>query len=130
MPSEGLKIAIPLMVHDERRRSERFIASMPVNIEGREGTTNDLSTTGLSFHSDRPYEPGSRLEVVIEYLLDGHNYPLKCEVEVVRSEAQAEGFTIGARLAPRSELVEVPVAEPENEPAAGPATRAPLRRVD
>jgi hypothetical protein len=130
MPSEGLRIPITLKTHDERRRAERFIASMPVSVNGEEGTTNDLSITGLSFHAEHPYEPGARIDVVIEYLLDGHQYPLACQAEVVRSQPDGDGYTIGARLMAQSELVEVPVAEAPQEAAAAAATRPPLRRVD
>jgi hypothetical protein len=130
MPSDGPTIAIPLSTADERRRAARFAAAMPVSVAGHEGTTTDLSTTGLSFQSDRPYQPGERIEVVIEYLLDGHQYPLRCEAEVVRSEPGANGFNIGARLTPQSQLVEVPAASDESAAAAGGAGRQHLRRVD
>ena len=123
MASEGLRIPIELHTPDERRRAERFAASMPVSVDGHEGTTNDLSSTGLSFHADRPYEPGSRIEVVIEYLLDGHQYPLKCEAEVVRSQPDGGGYTIGARLTPQSQLVDVPAAENQDDPGAPAAAQ-------
>jgi hypothetical protein len=116
-------IPIPLRTREERRRAERFAAAMPVSVDGRPGTTQDLSTTGLSFHSERPYEPGSRVEVVIEYLLDGHQYPLRCEAEVVRSIPDAGGYTIGARLAPQAAVDAVP----QDAPATG---RTHLRSVD
>lgn len=116
-------IAIPLRTRDERRQAERFEAAMPVNVDGVPGTTQDLSTTGLSFRSDRAYEPGARVEVVIEYLLDGHQYPLRCEAEVVRSIPEDDGFTIGARLVPQPAPDAVPVGE-------APGPRPHLRSVD
>jgi hypothetical protein len=118
-------IPVPLRTGAERRQAERFAAAMPVSIDGRRGTTQDLSTTGLSFRADRPYAPGALVEVVIEYLLDGHQYPLRCQAEVVRSTADAGGYTIGARLTPQSQLEEVAVggAEPG-------AARRHLRRVE
>jgi hypothetical protein len=124
MATDGLTIPIPLGTPDDRRRAERFLAAMPVSVDGRPGTTQDLSTTGLSFHADHAYALGSRVEVVIEYLLDGHQYPLRCEAEVVRSVATADGFTIGARLAPQSQIVEVPVGEAD--PASGPRHLRPV----
>lgn len=122
MPADGLTISVPLQTRDERRRAERIRAAMPLSVEGHESITRDLSETGLSFHADYPYEPGTRVEVVIEYLLDGHNYPLRCMAEVVRSEAREDGYTIGARLAPQ-DLQEVPVG-------ADAGARSHLRRVD
>ena len=91
-------IRFPLRSLDDRRAAERFDAAMPVRVDGREGTTNDLSATGLSFESEQRYEPGECIEVVIEYLLDGHQYPLQCEAEVVRAEPSGTGWRIGARL--------------------------------
>lgn len=116
-------IPVPLRTRDERRRAERFAAAMPVSVDGLPGTTQDLSSTGLSFRSERPYELGSRVEVVIEYLLDGHQYPLRCEAEVMRSIADGDGYTIGARLAPQSATQAVS----PGEPGGG---RAHLRPVD
>src|SRR4051812_23806968 len=99
MSGAPLTIPVPLHTRDDRRRAERFVAAMPVSVDGHDGTTQDLSSSGLSFTADRDYAPGTRVEVVIEYLLDGHHYPLRCEVEVVRSTPSKEGYTIGARLA-------------------------------
>ena len=118
MAAPGLTIAVPLHTRDDRRRGERFVAAMPVTVDGHQGTTQDLSSTGLSFHADRHYEPGSRVDVVIEYLLDGHRYPLRCEAEVVRVTPQEDGtYSVGARLSPQSVLQEVPVGT--DAPAAG-----------
>lgn len=127
MAADGPRIAIPLKTRDERRGSDRFAAAMPVTVDGQQGVTCDLSASGLSFHAERPYEPGTLVDVVIEYLLDGHQYPLQCQAEVVRSEATHEGYRIGARLSPQSRLQEVPVGgrEPPRD-RAGPT----LRKVD
>lgn len=126
MAGEGPTIAIPLHTRKERRRDERFVAAMPVSVDGHQGITRDLSSTGFSFHADRQHEPGSRVEVVIEYLLDGHHYPLRCQAEVVRCQPAGAGYTIGARLAPQAQLQEVPVGEPD---APRRAERYP-RRID
>jgi hypothetical protein len=128
MAEPGLTISIPLRTPAERRQAERFAATMPVSIDGQQGTTHDLSTTGLSFHSDRAYEAGARIEVVIEYLLDGHQYPLRCEAEVVRSvpDGDGDGYTVGARLTPQSQIEPVPLGE---ETPAGSA-RPQLRSID
>lgn len=128
MPGDGVTIPVHLQGR-ERRRAERFGAVMPVTVEGREATTQDLSTSGLSFVADRPYEIGTRVAVVIEYLLDGHQYPLRCEAEVVRSDAIEGGWQVGARLTPQSQLVEVPDGAPAAD-SAGAAARQPLRPVD
>jgi hypothetical protein len=101
MPTlEARTIAVPLRTGAERRAADRQAAAMPLSVEGRRAVTQNLSASGLSFESDRKYEPGARVEVVIDYLLDGHHYPLRCLAEVVRAEPSAAGFTIGAKLVP------------------------------
>jgi hypothetical protein len=130
MGTSGVTIPIPLQGRD-RRQAERFGASMPMTVDGHEGTTQDLSTTGLSFVADRPYEIGARVEVVIEYLLDGHQYPLRCEAEVVRSEPSADGYKVGARLMPQSHIEPLSVPEPDaSAHEAAAAARQHLRPVD
>lgn len=113
MSDDALKISVPISARD-RRGAERFVAEMPLSVDGLDGTTNDLSATGLSFVSDRSYEPGAHIQVIIEYLLDGHKYPLECQAEVMRVDRVAEGFRIGARLAAQSQPQEV--ASPAEEP--------------
>jgi hypothetical protein len=130
METPGLTIPVSLLRREERRQAERYVAAMPVTINGRDGVTQDLSSTGLSFVAERPYEIGSRVEVLVEYLLDGHQYPLQCQAEVVRVESCDEGFTIGARLLPEAALQEVSVQDADSvSPEAG-VSRQRLRTVD
>jgi hypothetical protein len=95
---------------------------MPVQVNGEDGTTHDLSAGGLSFVADRSYDVGTRIEVVVEYILDGHHYPLRCQAQVVRVQASGTEFTIGARLLPETRLPDIPEGGPDNTPR-------PLRRV-
>lgn len=124
MPDDGRTIPVPLRTRDERRQAERFAAAMPLSVDGQQGTTQDLSTTGLSFRADRDYAPGTLVEVVIEYLLDGHHYPLRCEAEVVRSIPDGDGFTIGARLAPQSQVAPLAVGDGNEAPVGRPRLRS------
>lgn len=118
MPDPGPTISIPLRSGAERRQAERFAAAMPVTVDGRQGTMQDLSTTGLSFQAEQPYAPGTQVEVVIEYLLDGHQYPLRCQAEVVRCIPDGGGWRVGARLAPQSRIASIALGEePQTEPA-------------
>jgi hypothetical protein len=101
----AVKIPVLLQVR-ERRSEERFVAAMPVQVNGQGATTEDLSLSGLSFIAAHPYPIGAHVDVVVEYLLDGHNYPLACEAEVVSVQDLPEGWRIGARLAPASPLAD------------------------
>lgn len=98
--AQPLRIAVPLQARGDRRGAERIPAAMPVRAGGQEGTTQDLSANGLAFVSGHRYAVGDRVRVVVDYLLDGHNYPLECDVEVMRVQPDAEGWLIGARLTP------------------------------
>jgi hypothetical protein len=111
MGEPGPPVSRTLRSGGERREAERFAAAMPLIVDGFEWTTHDLSTTGLSFRSVHEYAPGTHVEVVIEYLLDGHQYPLHCRAEVVRSEAEGDGWRVGARLLPQSRIAPVPPRE-------------------
>lgn len=122
MPGPGPTIPVVIGKPRDRRAAERFAAAMPLRVDGEPGTTEDLSTGGLSFLAQQEYAPGARIHVVIEYLLDGHNYPLRCEAEVVRAERAGDAWRVGARLLPHSRIQEVTAGGP------GPA-RPNLRSV-
>jgi hypothetical protein len=113
MPATGVTIHVPLLRREERRSSERYVAAMPVQVDGQEATTQDLSAGGLSFVAERSYDVGARIEVVVEYILDGHHYPLRCHAEVVRVDPVGAGFTIGARLLPEAPLQDLTVGATE-----------------
>lgn len=111
MAATGVTIPVKLQ-RRERRGAERFVAAMPVRVDGAESTTQDLSTGGLSFVADRSYDVGATVEVVIEYILDGHHYPLRCQAEVVRVQPSGAAFLVGARLMPQLAPQDVPVGDP------------------
>jgi hypothetical protein len=91
---------VPLRRRHEQRAAERFEMELPLRLDGGgEGTTRNLSVSGLSFVLAQPREVGAQIDVTIEYLLDGHHFPLRCEATVVRCEPGDAGYTIGARLA-------------------------------
>jgi hypothetical protein len=93
------RVVVPLRRLEEKRGAERFEMELPVAVgSGKAGITRDLSVSGLSFTSREPYAIGERIDLTVEYLLDGHNFPLRCEAIVVRCEACSGGFTIGAKL--------------------------------
>ncbi|HZY18158.1 MAG TPA: PilZ domain-containing protein [Ramlibacter sp.] len=99
MADDEPRVVVPLGRLQERRGADRFEMEMPVSLEdGAAGVTRDVSVSGLSFTSRRSYEAGERIQLTVEYLLDGHHYPLRCEATVVRCAACPGGFTVAARL--------------------------------
>jgi hypothetical protein len=93
------RVVVPLGRVEEKRGAERFEMELPLTVEGgKQGITRDMSVSGLSFTSREPYAVGERVELTVEYLLDGNNFPLRCEATVVRCDTLPGGFTVGVRL--------------------------------
>lgn len=82
----------------DQRAAVRFDVGLPYTLDGHQGHTRDLSATGLSFESDIAYAVGDVVKLTLRYALDGHNFPLPCEVEVVRVEPNGDRFNIAGRL--------------------------------
>lgn len=100
MRSAEPKVVVALGQRPERRAAERFGMALPVTLSsGQRATTHDISAAGLSFKALQPLPVGSHIDLTVEYLLDGHNYPLQCEAIVVRCEPAEHGYVVGARLA-------------------------------
>lgn len=120
---KAVTIPVPLRTASDRRAAERIPAAMPASVDGEAAVTRDLSANGLSFITEQHYAIGAHVEVVVDYLLDGHNYPLACEAEVVRVEPVEQGYRIGARLLPQQQLrdIAVPAASEGSAPSRGAA---------
>ena len=99
MATESLTVVTPLAAatDSDQRVAPRFGVGMPYTVDGLEGQTRDLSATGLSFDTDTAYPVGSIVDLTLRYGLDGHNFPMACQVEVVRVVPNGEGFTVAAR---------------------------------
>lgn len=100
MALEPLTVVRPLSATaaSDQRAAPRFGVGMPYTLDGREGQTRDLSATGLSFDSETSFAVGSIVDLTLRYGLDGHNFPLQCQVEVVRVAPNGAGFTVAARM--------------------------------
>lgn len=93
----GVTPAAAAIADSELRVAPRFGVGMPYTVDGHEGQTRDLSATGLSFDSDTAHPVGSIIDLTLRYGLDGHNFPVQCQVEVVRVVQSGQRFTIAAR---------------------------------
>lgn len=82
----------------EHRAAQRFGVAVRLTIDGDEGATHDLSATGLYFQSERSYEVGASLELVLEFPGAGRTHPLTCEAQVVRVTPAGDGFNIAVHL--------------------------------
>jgi hypothetical protein len=80
------------------RGSDRFDTELPVDIDGVQGLTCNISATGIYFETDAAYEPGSRVHFIIEMVVQGQKKKLVCDGEVVRVDHKGSTVGIAARL--------------------------------
>ncbi len=52
----------------DKRTASRFSMSLPLHVDGKAGTTRDVSTKGIYFETDESYAPGSELQLSMELL--------------------------------------------------------------
>ncbi len=82
----------------DQRAAQRFGLALRLTIEGDEGATHDLSTTGLFFESETAYVPGQTFEMVLEFPGANGTRKLNCQAEVVRVTPVEQGFNVAVRL--------------------------------
>ncbi len=96
-----MKIAAPgeqKAVVVNQRSAPRFGVALRLTIEEDQGITHDVSASGLYFESDRSYEVGSFMELVLEFPGTKRVHPLPCEAEVIRVSSVGDSFNVAVRL--------------------------------
>lgn len=86
------------MTSRDQRSSDRFGIALPITMEGGEGQTHDISESGILFETQCAPEVGARINMTLQYSIDGHDYQLGCEVEVVRVERIGDKVNVAGRL--------------------------------
>lgn len=79
-------------------RRTRINTQLPVNINGTQGITRDISTTGLYIVQSHLHEMGSRIEFWVDLDTPGGKLKLCCEGEVVRVEEMDGKVGIGVKI--------------------------------
>ena len=80
------------------RGSDRFETELPVDIDGAQGLTRNISATGIYFETSAAHEPGSRVHFTIEMMVQGEKKKLVCDGEVMRVDHKGSMVGIAARL--------------------------------
>lgn len=80
------------------RSADRYGLVLPITMEGEEGSTQDLSATGVLVESDTAPSVGSKVELTLQYPWRGRQHQLACGGEVVRVERHGDSFNIAVRL--------------------------------
>ena len=91
-----IRAETPTVKHE--RGSDRFETELPVDIDGAEGLTRNISATGIYFETGADHEPGSRVHFTIEMIIQGQKKKLVCDGEVVRVDRKGSTVGIAARL--------------------------------
>jgi hypothetical protein len=85
--------------HHSPRSADRYGLVLPITMEGEEGSTHDLSATGVLVETDTAPAVGTRVELTLQYPWRGREHQLDCAGEVVRVERHGDSFNIAVRLA-------------------------------
>lgn len=90
--------ALPDLNPTDQRSCDRFGIALPITMEGGEGETHDISETGIYFETGSEPAVGARIEMTLQYVMDGHEYQTRCEVEVVRVKRVGDKVNVAGRL--------------------------------
>jgi hypothetical protein len=105
----------------DQRTAVRFDASMPVQIAGTAGQTQNISAHGVYFETDVQQRVGALVNFTVEFTLYGRTHRLLCEGKVIRVDRHGDRIGVAARLvAPFFDSVEDAEVAPvpaETEPA-------------
>jgi hypothetical protein len=80
------------------RRNARIDSTLPTCINGVEGVTRDVSTSGLFILQSHHQEIGSRIDFSVDLDTPGGKLKLCCVGEVVRLEEIDGKFGIGIKI--------------------------------
>ncbi len=77
-------------MEDERRRAPRTTFRLEVEVWGHQGPhkIEDLSTSGVFIHTERPseYRPGDEIDLVLKFPTEGEAMLIKAQVSRITQE--------------------------------------------
>jgi hypothetical protein len=82
-----------------QRAADRFTSELPIEINGLQGLTRNISATGVYFETTRDQAPGSRVHFVVEVTVNGERLKMVCAGEVVRVEHKDATVGVAVKLA-------------------------------
>jgi hypothetical protein len=80
------------------RSADRYGLVLPITLEGEEGSTHDVSATGVLLELRAAPPVGSNVSLTLAYETGGVEHQLACRGEVVRVEPLGDTFNIAVRL--------------------------------
>lgn len=82
-----------------QRAADRFTSELPIEINGLQGLTRNISATGVYFETTQDQAPGSRVHFVVEVTVNGERLKMVCSGEVVRVDHKDAAVGIAVKLA-------------------------------
>ena len=83
---------------EEQRTEERVPAAFRVDLGGVEGTTRDVSASGLYFEAPAAFAPGAEIAFAIDIQTAGGAMLLACRGRVTRVERRGALQGVGVRI--------------------------------
>jgi len=80
------------------RSADRYGLVLPITLEGEEGSTHDVSATGVLLELRAAPPVGSNVALTLQYEADGIEHQLACRGVVTRVEPHGDTFNIAVRL--------------------------------
>jgi hypothetical protein len=84
----------------DKRRATRYQVALPVQLESGNGSTRDISTSGIFFETEESFSPGAeiRFSAVLEHAVPGGPVRLRCEGQIVRVERREGKVGVAATI--------------------------------
>ena len=82
-----------------KRVADRFDTKLPVELNGVQGLTRNISATGIYFESQADQTPGSMVQFIVEVDVQGEKLKMVCKGEVVRVDHKDGVVGIAVKLA-------------------------------
>ena len=79
-------------------REERVSTALPVLINGKTGTTRDISASGIYFEMDDDAKAGSTINFHIELETPGGKLKMVCKAQVVRVDKKDGRSGVAAKI--------------------------------
>lgn len=82
-----------------RRSADRCISELPIEINGAQGITRNISATGVYFETTIEPAPGSKVQFTVDVMVEGEALKMVCSGEVVRVDHKEGTVGIAVKLA-------------------------------
>ena len=84
---------------ESKRLAARFDSQLPIELNGKQGLTRNISATGVYFEAQPDQVPGSIVQFVVEVDVQGQKLKMVCKGEVVRIDHKDGVVGIAVKLA-------------------------------